>query len=58
MAVVMADSTAKATAKGTAKAKIDSGVAVAIMTTIQQWQSIDGRLLIIIWSASLGGARE
>ncbi len=42
--MVMANSTAKAMAKGTAEAKIDSGAAVATMTTtmaINQWQIID-----------------
>jgi hypothetical protein len=44
MAIVTADSTAKATAKGMAKAKIDSGATVAMITAtieIDQWQIID-----------------
>jgi hypothetical protein len=38
--MVMDNSTAKATAKGTAESKLDSGAAVAMMTTtmaIDQW---------------------
>jgi hypothetical protein len=41
-----------------AEAKVDSGAVVPMMTTLQQWQLIDGRLLIIIWWAGLGEAGE
>jgi hypothetical protein len=50
-AKVTANSTTKAMAKGMAEAKIDSRAAMIR-------QSIDGGLLIIIWSAGLGGAGE
>jgi hypothetical protein len=45
-------------AKGTAEGEIDSKAAVAMMTTLHQWQSIDGGLLIVNWLASLGGVGE
>ncbi len=38
------------------RGKNDSGAVVAMMTTLQQLQSLDGGLLIIIWSAGLGRA--